>query len=83
MKFDEENCQVIHELGDIVDLSLDNTKEERLTAHMFESDYLFEYFKQLSRGQTGYGVSFIAWLELVKGWQHLGYKVFKKVEEIS
>jgi hypothetical protein len=83
MKIDEESYQLIEEVGDVVDLHKEESEEDRLTKLKFESDYLFEYFKQLTTGQTGFGMSFNAWLEITKGWKHLGARVYQKVEEID
>ena len=39
--------------------------------------YLFEYFEELTSGQCGWGISFINWLEVIKGWKHHGLNYYK------
>ena len=55
-----------------------NTPNERLAKAAFNR-YLFEYFEQLSSGQTGWGVDFNTWLEMVKGWKPLGFRTYERV----
>jgi hypothetical protein len=78
MKLNPKTLKLTFKKGDIVDLTKKDTPEERLTQKLFKEDYLFEYFKQLSTGQTGYGISFIGWLSVAKGWTHIGYHSFRK-----
>lgn len=83
MKFNEETLEITFEIGDDVDICDNSTPEARLIANIFKRDYLFQYFKELSSGQTGYGLSFNDWLYFAKGWLHISLRKYKKVEEIS
>ena len=64
--------------GKILDLTLD-TPESRIAKADFKH-YQWEYFERLSNGSTGWGVSFIAYLELIKGWKHLGRRKFERMD---
>ena len=64
-------------LGTIVQIGSD-TPDERIARSEFHR-YLFQYFEQLTSGQTGWGVSFNAWLEMIKGWKHHGRKKYERV----
>jgi hypothetical protein len=44
--------------------------------------YFFEYFEELSSGQTGWGVSFNQWVSAVKGWKHLGGTEYEKIHGV-
>ena len=43
--------------------------------------YLFEYFEELTSGQTGWGVSFNEWVCVVKGWKHIGGTEYKRIHK--
>lgn len=64
-------------VGTIVQVG-SKTPDERITHAEFHR-YLFEYFEQLSSGQTGWGMDFNAWLEMVKGWKHLGLRRYERI----
>ena len=54
-------------LGTIIDLYGDSGTE-RLAKANFKR-YMFEYFQELNSGQCGWGIDFITWLEISKGWK--------------
>lgn len=58
------------------------TPRGRLAQFQFDK-WMFEYFRELNDGSTGWGISFMSWLEIAKGWRHLGRREFERVEEIA
>jgi len=68
-------------LGTIVHIGR-NTPDERIAHSEFHS-YLFQYFEQLTSGQTGWGVDFNAWLEMTRGWKHHGRKKYERIMSIG
>lgn len=58
------------------------TARQRLAEIVFQR-YLFQYFGELQSGQTGWGIDFHGWLEISKGWKHLGSGEFEKVPVID
>ena len=59
-------------VGTVVDLATD-----KLASADFQR-YLFNYFEELTSGQTGWGIDFISWLKISKGWKHLGLRKFER-----
>lgn len=51
-------------------------------AKMVFHRYLFEYFENLSSGQSGWGMNFHDWLAMVKGWEHIECKRFVRCEPL-
>lgn len=68
-------------IGTIIDLNADNG-ESRIAKAAFEK-WLFEYFHNLSTGQTGWGISFRDWLRMIKGWEHIELRKFKRVLSVE
>ena len=68
-------------LGTIVQIGRD-TPDERIARSEFHC-YLFQYFEQLTSGQTGWGVDFNAWLEMTRGWKHHGRKKYERIMSIG
>mgnify|MGYP006352244651 CR=1 FL=1 len=68
-------------LGTIVQIGRD-TPDERIARAEFHR-YLFQYFEQLTSGQTGWGVDFNAWLEMTRGWKHHGCKKYERIMSIE
>jgi hypothetical protein len=68
-------------LGTIVQIGRD-TPDERIARAEFHR-YLFQYFEQLTSGQTGWGVDFNAWLEMTQGWKHHGRKKYERVMSLG
>ena len=67
MKADEHWDLESQPVGTAVEANQD-TPQGRLTSYHFQR-YLFEYFHCLAEGYTGWGIDFIEWLEMSKGWQ--------------
>jgi hypothetical protein len=44
-------------------------------ASLYFNKLLFQYFQELANGSTGWGVDFIAWLHISKGWQKVKGKM--------
>jgi hypothetical protein len=65
-----------------IDISDPQNEEEKEIVYKFKYDYLFQYFRDLSSGQAGWGLSFTSWL-CIKGWYHVALGYFKKVEPIN
>ena len=63
-------------LGTVVQIGRD-TLAEREAAAEFQR-YLFQYFENLTSGQTGWGVTFNEWLEMTQGWKHHGRKKYER-----
>jgi len=68
-------------IGTIVQIGRD-TPDERIARAEFHR-YLFQYFEQLTSGQTGWGVDFNAWLEMTRGWKHHGRKKYERIMSIE
>jgi hypothetical protein len=68
-------------LGTIVQIGIE-TPDERLARSEFHR-YLFQYFEQLTSGQTGWGVDFNAWLEMTRGWKHRGRRKYERIMSIG
>lgn len=68
-------------LGTIIHIGRE-TPDERLAQAEFHR-YLFQYFENLSSGQTGWGVDFHAWLEMSRGWKHHGRKKYERIMSIG
>lgn len=68
-------------LGTIVQIGL-GTPDERIARSEFQR-YLFQYFEQLTSGQTGWGVDFNSWLEMTRGWKHHGRKKYERIMSIE
>lgn len=68
-------------LGTTVQIGCD-TPDERIARSEFHR-YLFQYFEQLTSGQTGWGVDFNAWLEMARGWKHHGRKKYERIMSIG
>ncbi len=47
------------------------TSEGRILNADFQK-YLFAYFEELNSGQTGWGMDFLGWLSVTKGWVYKG-----------
>lgn len=43
-------------------------------------DLLDIYIRKIKSGHVGWGISFVAWLELNNHYKLVGYKKFKKIE---
>ena len=56
----------------------EDTPEQRLAKGQFHR-YMFEYFEEITTGQTGWGVSFMDWLQSAKGWENLGLDGYQRV----
>jgi len=68
-------------LGTIVQIGRD-TPDERIAGSEFHR-YLFQYFEQLTSGQTGWGVDFNGWLEMTRGWKHHGRQKYERIMSIG
>lgn len=82
----ESNTQITYHLdcapiGFVVQIG-SATPEQRIAKSDFNR-YLFQYFEEISSGQTGWGVDFNAWLEMRKGWKHHGSKKYERIMSIE
>ncbi len=68
--------------GTTVDID-DDEKPINHAAKLQFNKWLFEYFEELNSGQCGWGINYLKWLEITKGWKHLGYRKFEKVPVIK
>jgi hypothetical protein len=68
-------------LGTIIQIGRD-TPDERIARSELHR-YLFQYFEQLTSGQTGWGVDFNAWLEMTRGWKHHGRRKYERIMSIG
>ena len=66
-------------IGVIIQIG-ENTPSERLNASFFNK-YLFQYFEELSCGQTGWGLNFLSWLEITHGWRQLGWHRYERIQK--
>jgi len=52
----------------------------------FKNDFhklMFEYFESVTYGATGWGLSFLEWLSINHGWEHLGCHFFKRAYSVK
>ena len=68
--------------GTIVDISDDEKSINHAVKIQFKK-WLFEYFEELNSGQCGWGINYIEWLEVTKGWKCLKWGKFEKVPIIK
>ena len=64
-------------IGTVIALSDDSSKGR--SAKRIFNQWLFEYFEQLSTQQTGWGISFIEWLKITKGWKLISHQTYERV----
>lgn len=55
----------------------EDTPEQRVAKSAFHR-YMLEYFREVKSGKTGWGVTFMDWLRMAKGWLHTPYTFGRK-----
>jgi hypothetical protein len=68
--------------GTKIDIN-DDEKSINHAAKLQFKKWLFEYFEELNSNQYSWHIEYIYWLELVKGWKHLGFGKFEKIPMIK
>lgn len=66
-----------YQIGEIINVSADSVEGLYLSRQF--NKFLFEYFEGVQSGMIGWGISFIEWIEMFKGWGHHGMNMFKKI----
>ena len=64
------------------EVNLDKDTPRGRVAKDYFNKLLFEYFEQLSSGQSGWGTTFMGFL-YYRGWSHLGLKKFVRIRSVE